>query len=172
MMKMSKRAKRMERHHEQRKRPALNLVSLMDIFTILVFFLLVSSSNVQQLPSKKDIRLPTSVATQAPKETLVIFVNKEKILLQGREVATIADEIDKEDILIKGLVDELTFQSSRATIIEDTQQADTGKAITVMGDEEISYQLLRKILASCREVNYTHIAFATMQKAVSRGQAG
>lgn len=172
MMKMSKRAKRMERHHEQRKRPALNLVSLMDIFTILVFFLLVSSSNVQQLPSKKDIRLPTSVSTLTPKETLVIFVSKEKILLQGREVASIADEINKEDILIKGLVDELTFQSSRTTLIEDTQQPEAGKAITVMGDEEISYQLLRKILASCREVNYTRIAFATMQKALSRGQAG
>lgn len=172
MMKMSKRARRMERHHEQRKRPALNLVSLMDIFTILVFFLLVSSSNVQQLPSKKDIRLPTSIATQAPKETLVIFVTREKILVQGREVASIADEIDKEEILIKGLVDELNFQSSRTPVIVDAQQAEVGKAITVMGDEEISYQLLRKILASCREVNYTRIAFATMQKAVSRGQAG
>ena len=58
MMNKSKRAKRMERHHARRKQPALNLVSLMDIFTILVFFLLVSSSNVHQLPKKKDINLP------------------------------------------------------------------------------------------------------------------
>lgn len=172
MMKMSKRAKRMERHHEQRKRPALNLVSLMDIFTILVFFLLVSSSNVQQLPSKKDIRLPTSVATQAPKETLVVFVTREKILVQGREVASISSEIDNPDILIKGLVDELNFQSSRTTVLNASAQPQAGKAITVMGDEEISYQLLRKILASCREVNYTRIAFATMQKSAARGDAG
>lgn len=172
MIKMSKRAKRMERHHEQRKRPALNLVSLMDIFTILVFFLLVSSSNVQQLPSKKDIRLPTSVATQAPKETLVIFVTREKILVQGREVASISEEIDKQDILINGLVEELNFQSSRTTVLNTTAQQEAGKAITVMGDEEISYQLLRKILASCREVNYTRIAFATMQKSTARGKAG
>ena len=40
MMEKSRRAKRMERHHKQRKQPALNMVSLMDIFTILVFFLL------------------------------------------------------------------------------------------------------------------------------------
>jgi biopolymer transport protein ExbD len=171
-MKMSKRAKRMERHHEQRKRPALNLVSLMDIFTILVFFLLVSSSNVQELPNKKDIRLPTSISTQAPKETLIVLVTREKILVQGREVANIADEINKEDILIKGLVDELKFQSERSNTIADQTETAQGKAITVMGDEEISYQLLRKILASCREENYTRIAFATMQKSQTRGQAG
>ena len=164
MMQMSKRAKRMERHHEQRKRPSINLVSLMDIFTILVFFLLVSSSNVQQLPNKKDISLPTSVAIKAPQETLVIFVTRDKILVQGREVANIASEIDSPDILIKGLVDELKFQSLNTGILTEDQPKNIGKAITVMGDELISYQLIRKILASCREVNYTRIAFATLQK--------
>ena len=69
MMNTSRRAKRMERNHKRNKQSSLNLVSLMDIFTILVFFLLVSSSNVQQLPNSKDISLPTSVADKAPKET-------------------------------------------------------------------------------------------------------
>ncbi|MCH8101169.1 MAG: biopolymer transporter ExbD, partial [Proteobacteria bacterium] len=40
----SGRAKRMEKHHKRNKAMGtLNLVSLMDIFTILVFFLLVNS---------------------------------------------------------------------------------------------------------------------------------
>ena len=162
----SKRAKRMERHHEQRKRPSINLISLMDIFTILVFFLLVSSSNVQQLPNKKDIRLPASIATKAPQETLIIFVTHEKILVQGREVGDIASEINSPDTLISGLVDELKFQSANTGILT-TQPENAGKAITIMGDEQIPYQLIRKILASCREVNYTRIAFATLQKAQS-----
>ncbi len=82
-MKASKRAKRMEKHHLRNKASGLNLVSLMDIFTILVFFLLVSSSSVQQLPKKKDIRLPTSVAKKVPTETVVIMVSKNNILVQG-----------------------------------------------------------------------------------------
>ena len=164
MMEMSRRARRMERHHEQRKRPGINLVSLMDIFTILVFFLLVSSSNVQQLPNTKDIRLPTSVATKAPRETLVIFVTREKILLQGREVATVDEELESEDILISGLVEELKFQSSNTGVLSTSPAPEAGRAITIMGDEEISYQLIRKILASCRELDYTRIAFATIQK--------
>ena len=154
----------MERHHQQRKRPGVNLISLMDIFTILVFFLLVSSSNVQQIPNKKDIRLPTSVAVTAPKETLVIFVTRDNILLQGRKVADTDSAMAAADLLIDGLVEELRFQSSQATLFAETAQAGAGKAITIMGDELIPYELLRKILASCREVNYTRIAFATLQK--------
>ncbi|MCP4492615.1 MAG: biopolymer transporter ExbD [Gammaproteobacteria bacterium] len=170
-MNMSKRAKRMERHHQQRKRPAINLVSLMDIFTILVFFLLVSSSNVQQLPNKKDIRLPTSVATKAPQETLLIFVTRDKILVQGREVSDIASEINRPEILINGLVEELIFQASKTSVLSTSQPQNQGRAITVMGDELIPYQLIRKILASCREANYTRIAFATMQKSRAKGQS-
>ncbi|MCP4430331.1 MAG: biopolymer transporter ExbD [Gammaproteobacteria bacterium] len=164
-MQMSRRARRMERHHEQRKRPAINLVSLMDIFTILVFFLLVSSSNVQQLPNKKDIRLPTSVTTRAPQETLVIFVTRNKILVLGREVATIANELESQEILIKGLIEELKFQSTNTGVLNTPPAESNARAITIMGDEEVPYQLIRKILASCREVNYTRIAFATLQKA-------
>ena len=64
-MEMSQRAKRMERRNEKGKRTvALNLVSLMDIFTILVFFLLVNSSQVEVLPNAKDLQLPQSIAEQ------------------------------------------------------------------------------------------------------------
>ena len=167
MMNKSRRAKRMERHHARRKQPALNLVSLMDIFTILVFFLLVSSSNVQQLPKKKDIHLPTSVATKAPKETLIISVNQKNILVQGREVAIIRQVMADNAPLIAGLEKELKFQASKTRVIKAADGKVKGKAVTIMGDENISYDVLRKILATCREANYTQIAFAAMQKAPS-----
>ena len=57
------RAARMDRHHKRHKQGvSLNLVSLMDIFTILVFFLLVNSSDVEVLPNAKDVQLPESIA--------------------------------------------------------------------------------------------------------------
>ena len=167
MMNMSRRAKRMERHHARRKQPAINLVSLMDIFTILVFFLLVSSSNVQQLPKKKDINLPTSIATKAPKETLIIAVTQRSILVQGREVAIINQILADEAPRIQGLEKELIFQASKTRVIKTPEGKVKGKAVTIMGDESIPYELLRKILATCRQANYTQIAFATMQKVPS-----
>jgi len=169
--KMSRRARRMERHHKQRKNPAINLVSLMDIFTILIFFLLVSSSNVQQLPNKKDINLPTSIAQKAPKETLIISVTRRNILVQGREVAVIEQVMAQDSDRIAGLEEELKFQISKTSVISDVADKPGGKAVTIMGDENISYDLLRKILATCRESNYTQIAFAAIQKAQSDGGA-
>ena len=66
-MKMSRRAKRMDRHHKRNKgRAVLNLVSLMDIFTILVFFLLVNSGEVQVLPNAKALSLPPNRSRKRP----------------------------------------------------------------------------------------------------------
>lgn len=166
MMTMSRRARRMERNHKRNKQSALNLVSLMDIFTILVFFLLVSSSNVQQLPNSKDISLPTSVAEKSPKETLVIAITKDSIIVQGNKVSNITDAMSSSEILIPSLEKELKFQSSRTIVTNKTKKA---RSVTIMGDESIPYQLLRKILATCRQSNYTNIAFAAVQKAKGKG---
>ncbi|MFT5083864.1 MAG: biopolymer transport protein ExbD, partial [Lentisphaeria bacterium] len=91
MLEVSRRARRMERHHKLRKQSPLNLVSLMDIFTILVFFLLVNSSSSHQLPSNKDLKLPTSTAKKVAEETLIIAITKTEILVQGHKVAELVD---------------------------------------------------------------------------------
>ena len=166
MMTISRRARRMERNHKRNKQSALNLVSLMDIFTILVFFLLVSSSNVQQLPNSKDISLPTSVANKSPKETLVIAITQDSIIVQGEKITNIKEILSNNDILIVSLEQELKFQASKSTL---SIKSGAGRSVTIMGDENIPYQLLRKILATCRQSNYTNIAFAAVQKSKGKG---
>ena len=64
---MSKRALRMERRHEKAGPAHLNIVSLMDIFTLLVFFLLANSNDVEVLPSASIIQMPESVSEQKPR---------------------------------------------------------------------------------------------------------
>lgn len=163
-MKMSKRAKRMERNHGRNKQAPLNLVALMDIFTILVFFLLVSSSNVQQLPNNKDVKLPTSIAKKVPKETLVITITKNNILVQGRAIIDIEKAINMETIVIPELKNELMFQASKSISYKSMKRESRGRPVTIMGDENITYELLRKVLSTCRQANYTLIAFSAIQK--------
>ncbi len=158
--KLSDRSKRMEHFRALHARSGLNLVSLMDIFTVLVFFLLVSSGT--QLPSNKDITLPTSVATKTPQETLVIAITRTEILVQGKKVIENAELLNSNTTVIEGLKEELIFQASKHLLPQTQKPA--GHAVTIMGDENISYQLLRKILATCRQANYTKIAFAAFQK--------
>jgi biopolymer transport protein TolR len=162
-MKMSRRAQRMQRHHRRtRSDVGLNLVSLMDIFTILVFFLLVHSSDVESLPTEKSIRLPESVAEKSPKQTVVVSVNNEDILVQGHKVASVADASNSEGLVIAGLKSELDIEASRRVIT--TEAASQTRALTIMGDKEIPYWLLKKIMATCMQAGYENISLAVLKR--------
>lgn len=90
-MKMSRRAKRMERNHKRNKNGGtLNLTALMDIFTILVFFLMVNQSEVE-VQNSDDIKLPVSISENKPNEQVTIMVSHSDILVQGRAIVSTAD---------------------------------------------------------------------------------
>jgi len=164
----SRKARRMGRHHKLRKAAPLSLVSLMDIFTILVFFLLVNSSSVPQLPSSKDLTLPISTAKKLPGETLVMAITPQSLLVQGREVALISELIGSEQNIIPSLKEELEYQKAGKQLSAEEQEQ--GLPITIIGDENIPYELIDKILATCQQVNYTEIAFAAQQRLKPKDQ--
>ena len=138
-MKMSDRAIRMARRNKKGKRTVgLNLVSLMDIFTILVFFLLVNSQQVEVLPNAKDLELPQSVAEQKSRETVVIMVTDEQILVQGRVVANVADVIKQDDLVITGLKEALQSQTDRV-LRRDALGDIADREVTIMGDKALPY---------------------------------
>ena len=167
-MKKSRRAKRMEAHHARKKRVVgLNLVSLMDIFTILVFFLLVNSSNVQQLPNNKDVKLPEATVEKLPDETLVLLVSGEEILVQGRRITDVPSIMELEDELIPALKDELDHQAKRQRLFSAAEK--DAFDITILGDREIPYKLLRRIMITCSSANYTNISLAVQRKAEKKG---
>ena len=164
--KLTGRGKRMEHIAGLHRNSGLNLVSLMDIFTILVFFLLVSSGS-QQLTNAKDIKLPTSTAQTVPKETLVILITQEDILVQGTAILSIDEALASTEDSLAVLVKELEFHAQNRVF--SGEQAAQGHAVTIMGDENTPYQLLSKIMASCRQSNYLKIAFAANQTSKSKG---
>ena len=138
---------------------ALNMVSLMDIFTILVFFLLVNATSSEVLPSPKNIVLPEAAAEKLPLRNLVIAVDGEVIRLQGEPVASVSDALASSQSSIKPLFDALRLASTTVRDIVDRQ------GVTIMGDEEIPYVLLKKIMLTCAGAEYTNISFAVNQKA-------
>jgi len=156
-MKMSRRAKRIQRHYRRSKQGAsLNLVSLMDIFTILVFFLMVNSSDVKVLTQDKSVKLPESTAEQQPKETLVLTVSGDNLIVQGRVVAQLQDV--NEEGLYPGLIEELKYQASKN---ESFKTLTNGYPITLVADKSTPYKILKKVMATCTAANYTQISLAT-----------
>ena len=162
-MKTSKRARRMAHHHARNRRGvSLNLVALMDIFTILVFFLLVNSSEIQMLENPRDISLPESLAEQKPRETVIVHVSHEQVLVQGRPVATLAEIEALEGNVIEPLKAALIEQSSR---VLDVQAADAStREVTILGDRELPYRVLKKIMATCTEADYGKLSLAVLQR--------
>lgn len=169
-MKMSRRAKRMERHHKRSKSKAvLNMVSLMDIFTILVFFLLVSSTTVQDLPNTKKIKLPESSADKLPKETVVVMVSNDDIVVQGRKVATLRSVSRSQQPEIEGLKKELQRLSKRIVLKKTPDGKPIPREVTIMGDRKIPYEILKKIMYTCTKASYTNISLAVMRKSPEKG---
>ncbi len=146
------------------------MVSLMDIFTILVFFLLISSSSVKDLPNAKQIQLPESIAEQLPKETVVIMVSDRDIVVQGRKVADVNSVMKSADGEIKPLKEELIRLAGRK--LNQAPQAD-GKPvireITILGDKAIPFQLLKRIMLTCTQASYSNISLAVMRKTEDKG---
>ena len=160
----SGRAKRMDKHHKRNKGTgALNLVSLMDIFTILVFFLLVNSSDVQTLPNAKELQLPESIAEEKAKETVVILIGQTDLIVQGTPVAKIADIIATKGNDIPELREALLSQNDRV-LRRDAEEDIAGREVTIMGDKDIPYRLLKKVMATCTESDYGRISLAVLQK--------
>lgn len=168
-MQKSPRAARMDKRHKRSKKAsvALNLVSLMDIFTILVFFLLVNSSNVEVLPNTKDIQLPESIAEERAKETVVIVIGEEDIIVQGKPVAKVAEVMARTGNDIPQLRQALLSQNDRV-LRKEAQDDIASREVTIMADKDIPYRLLKKVMATCTQSDYGRISLAVLQKSADQ----
>ncbi len=154
--------KRIARRERNTASLDLNLVALIDIFTILIFFLLSNMTEVQNLPNSSNLTLPQSTAERSPRETLVVLVNDTEIVVDGRRIAAVADVLRTEEDLIAPLKAELELLASRRVV--RAENAATSQAVTIMGDKDIPYRLLRKVMSTCAQANFTEVAFAVRHK--------
>ena len=161
-MKNSRRIKRMSR--SKKRIAGLSLVSLMDVFTILVFFLLTNSASNEVLSNPKEIDLPDSVVESKPRETIVIFVSHDVILFQGEPILKTSDELTSKKEIISTLRDKLLLQKKNA--IGTSAKADAeGKEVTLLADKKIPFKLLKRIMSTCTSAGFGKISLAVIQKA-------
>lgn len=144
----------------------LNLVSLMDIFTILVFFLLLNSGS-NEILKVNDVTLPDSTAEERPKETTVVTITEDDILVDGRPVATI-NEVITSTGLIDGLMEELRFQATKRTELTEREKT-LGRAVTILGDQEIPYELLKRVMLTCAKADYRDLSMAVSRVSGNSG---
>lgn len=162
-MKNTRRLKRMARAKRNRM-GALNLTSLMDVFTILVLYLLVNQSAVEVVEPPKDIKLPDSVVEAKPKQTVVMLVSEQQIMIQGTPVASYEEVLNNKS----GVVDSVraTLQRLKENVIGvNTEAVAKSNEVTIMAHRTVPFKVLKTLMSSCTSAGYTTISLAVNQKA-------
>lgn len=161
-MRSSRRLKRMSRNRG--KITKLNLTSLMDVFTILVFFLLVNSGSVEVMEAPKEVTLPESRVTTKPRETVVIFISPLEVLVQGRKVAQTDDVLNGGRSTLDPIATRLA--NLRDDIVgPSTMAVARSQEVTILADKEVPFIVIRRIMSACTQEGYENVSLAVVQKA-------
>ncbi|MGF1612870.1 MAG: ExbD/TolR family protein [Gammaproteobacteria bacterium] len=165
MTKIPRRARRFERRQEKLKqRPLLNLVAMMDVFTILVFFLLANYSDTMLSLDPDKVRLPESLATQQPRDTIVVTITPRDVLLQGHRVASSDAVLRSSASEIASLRTALEAQARDKPVTTAHSPLGGVPEVTIMGDKTIPFRLLKKVMVTCVGAGYGNISLSVLQR--------
>jgi len=154
---------RRQRQQKARRWPTLNLVALMDVFTILVFFFLVHSADGAPEAHSELVRLPESVADLQPRDTPVVMITRNNILLQGEPVVAI-------DTVMQASRGEIgALRTALQVRLAPDAPAAAGREVTIMGDKSIPFVLLNRVMHTCKQAGYGNISLSVLQRPSGAG---
>ena len=146
-----------------RKSAGLNMVPLMDVFTILLFFLLVNSTASDVAEPPKTIKLPASYVESKPRETVAVVVTEQEILVQGESVVSTQAVLESDEPEIEAVMLRLLEQQRRVIGISERTVSDSAE-VTVLAHKTIPFEILKKVMSSCTRAGYEKISLAVIQK--------
>jgi len=157
--------KRIQSHIEQPRQ--VRMTSLIDMFTIILVFLLKSYSAVElNVTPSQYLSLPVSISSKMPEDTLVVTVAKNAIVVEGKPVAEVnryGDVVgmDPEDIVIAPLYAVLKSHSDRLKARAEKFGTNFEGEITLQGDKEIPFKLLKRVMQTAGKAEFGEFKFAT-----------
>ncbi len=160
-MRNSRRIKRMGRN--RMKISKMNLTSLMDVFTILVFFLLVNSGSVEVLDTPKEVSLPESRVETKPRETVVIFISPTEVLVQGQLVAMVDEILVDKSSALDPIAARLR-QIKENVIGTNTLTLSTSQEVTILADKSVPFIVIKTIMSMCTGEGFENVSLAVTQK--------
>lgn len=144
------------------------MTALVDVLTVLVFFLLKNfSSDGDIVTQTKNLELPQSSSMAKPEQMLNVSISAKHILVEGTPVALVSEEQEREGNDIPGLARFLEEKRKQTEEISeyDKSVSFSGK-LTIQGDRLIPYWLLQKVLATCGDNGYSSFSLAVIKKDV------
>ena len=160
-MRNSRRIKRMGRNRLKFRK--MDLTSLMDVFTILVFFLLVNSGSVEVLDTPKEVSLPESRVESKPRETVVIFISPTEVLVQGQLVAMVDEIIENKASVLDPVAARLA-ELKESVIGTSTRIVSTSQEVTILADKSVPFIVIKTIMSTCTSEGFENVSLAVTQK--------
>jgi biopolymer transport protein TolR len=151
------------KRHRKRQHPGdshMALVPFIDMMTILVVFLLIHMSDVDPIPNTKNITIPQSISQTKPRSSLVVMVTKTDVLVDGKAVASVSAIQSSQDSVIAPLKAVLSSQAN--SVLSGGSEAD--REVTIMGDRDLPYTVLKKIMQTCTSAKYGKVSLAVLER--------
>lgn len=150
---------------------ALQLTAMVDMFTIMIVFLLKSyDTSTLEVKNVDNLKLPASVTSTMPEEALLMLVSQKAIFLNDIKVAEIKDGkimakyiSSNDEDYIKPLFDELNAEAKK--IEEITKRNPSVKfegKVFMQADKELNYSVLRKVLYTATMAGYGDLRLAAI----------
>ncbi|WP_188150626.1 ExbD/TolR family protein [Teredinibacter waterburyi] len=147
------------RRDDKSNQGKLSLIALMDIFTILVFFLLLNSGDSKNIEHAKFVQLPNSSAGKAPYAEISIMVGSDKLWVDEKAIASVDNLLADPDQVIVPL--QVLLQSYRERMGElQGYEKQNGLALTIMGQHDVPYSLIKTVMATCQLEGFRNISLA------------
>ena len=150
----------------------LNITSMMDMFTIILVFLLKSfSTSAANIQVSNNLSLPKSNSEKPPVELVTVVVDKKNIVIDGKVVLNhnqgVLDlqYLDETGFKILPVTDVLVKHAEKAKFIaEKNKKFEFEGKVLLQMDKDLPFTMLRQIMYSAGQAEYSEFKFVAIKK--------
>ncbi|MCK6550862.1 biopolymer transporter ExbD [Myxococcota bacterium] len=149
----------------------LLLTPLIDMFVILVVFLIMNFSATGELVQiSKEIRLPVAETVSELDRAPIIQISANTVAIEGVKVGESEEILKDPDLRIPGLTDKLQ-EMRKVDEMMHPGMPFRGEII-INCDKEIDFKLVRKVMFAASDAGYTKFNYAVLKGGPKPGAPG
>lgn len=148
----------------------LLLTPLIDMFVILVVFLIMNFSATGDLPIAAGIELPRASVILQREMAPAIDISPDTISVEGYKVGNTEEVLEDPDLRIAPMTEKLQ-ELRKVEEMMNPGQPFVGNII-VNSHKDVSFKVVRKVMFAAADAGYTNVNFAVLQVGDADGGEG
>ncbi|MEW6682393.1 MAG: biopolymer transporter ExbD [Nitrospirota bacterium] len=146
--------------------PRLNLTAMVDVFTVLLVFLLKSYSAEGTLTAAaQNLELPASTSSLTPQPTITITISEDTLFVDDERVGALVELTAGDAPYIPELGQALKARVDKARLIAGSNPSHSFQGrVTILGDKNTPFATLERVMYTASLSEFGDIALAVYQK--------